>query len=94
MTWLSVVSLWWAWLCAALVFGILEMLLPSYIFLGFALGAGVMGILLWSGALPVDASWSLVVFAALSLVAYVLLRWLFGNTGERVKIINRDINDN
>jgi len=94
MTWLSMVSLWWAWLCAALVFAILEVLIPSYIFLGFALGAGVMGLLLWTGVLPLDTVWPLVIFAALSLAAYVLLRWRFGNTGERVRIITKDINDN
>lgn len=94
MTWLSLVSLWWAWLGAAIIFAILEVLLPSYVFLGFALGAGVMGLLLWAGLLPIGAGWSLVVFALLSLVAYIALRWQFGNRGEQVKIITKDINDN
>lgn len=91
---MSWISLWWAWLSAALVFGILEVLIPSYVFLGFALGAGVMGLLLWAGLLPLGTVWPLVIFAALSLAAYVLLRWRFGNSGGQVRIITRDINDN
>jgi inner membrane protein len=90
---LGVIALWWAWLCAALVFGILEVLLPSYIFLGFALGAAAMGGLIWLG-LQIGATASLAVFAGLSLVAYLALLWRFGRKDGQVKIITGDINDN
>ena len=87
-------STWWAWMAAGLVLGILELLLPGYIFLGFALGAVAMGLLLATGILPITAPWALVVFAVLSLLAYVVLRNSFKSGRGQVKIIDRDINDN
>ena len=32
-------TVWWAWLALALLFGIAEVLLPGFVFLGFAIGA-------------------------------------------------------
>jgi inner membrane protein len=93
MNFLGVIALWWVWLAAALVFGILEVLLPSYIFLGFALGAAAMGGLLWLG-LQVGATASIAIFAGLSLAAYLFLMWRFGRKDGQVKIITRDINEN
>ena len=86
-------SAWWVWLAAALVLGILEVLVPAYIFFGFAIGALVMGAALALG-LSVTGPWALVVFATLSLVAYVVLRRVFGLRRGQVKVWDRDINDN
>jgi membrane protein implicated in regulation of membrane protease activity len=93
MTLPAVIGLWWAWLAAALVFGILEVLLPSYIFLGVAIGAAAMGGLMWLG-LQIGATASLAVFAGLSLAAYLVLLWRFGRKDGQVRIITRDINEN
>lgn len=91
-------ALWWVWVAAALVLGILEIVIPGFIFLGFALGAGVTGLtLLLGGGLAVWLAASLprllVVFAVLSLVSWVVLRWSLGVRKGQVRIWNRDIND-
>ena len=39
-------TIWWVWLCAALVLGILEVLVPGFVFLGFAIGALAVSLLL------------------------------------------------
>lgn len=82
---------WWAWLSAAAVLGILEVIIPAFVFLGFALGAVGTGILV--AILALTASWALVAFAVLSLVAYIALRAFFGGHAGQVKRIDHDINE-
>jgi len=87
-------STWWVWVAAGLALGILELLLPAWIFLGFAIGAIVMGVLLATGLLPLTGGWALVLFAVLSLIAYLGLRARFKSGRGDVRVITRDINDN
>mgnify|MGYP001826271936 CR=1 FL=1 len=91
-------SLWWVWMIAALVLGLLEIMVPSWIFLGFAIGAAVTGGLLgvggplasWlSGSLPA----TILVFAILSLAGWLALRWVVGVRKGQVKVWDRDINE-
>jgi membrane protein implicated in regulation of membrane protease activity len=85
--------MWWVWVVAAAGLGLLELLAPAYIFLGFALGALATGVLVGFGvlvALPV----TLAVFAALSLLAWLGLRAALGRRAGDVKVIARDINEN
>ena len=85
---------WWIWMAAGLVLAIAEILIPAWIFLGFAVGAFAMGVMIWLGiGTGLSLSWSLVVFALLSLIAYALLRQAFGIRRGQVKIWDRDIND-
>ena len=35
-------TLWWVWVCIALALGVVELLAPGFIFLGFAIGALVV----------------------------------------------------
>ncbi|MCE8513747.1 hypothetical protein KBY24_00500 [Ruegeria pomeroyi] len=83
-------SVWWLWLAAALVLGVVEMLLPGFIFLGFAIGAAVTGLLLLivTPSLPL----LLLIFAALSLAAWLLLRHRFSLPSGQVKTFKDDIN--
>ena len=30
---------WWVWMCVAVIFAILEVVIPVWVFLGFAIGA-------------------------------------------------------
>ena len=85
-------SLWWVWLAAALVLGILEVLAPGFIFLGFAIGAALVGLLLLSPLTPGLAA-LLAIFAVLSLIAWLLLRRFFRAPGGRARMIDTDIND-
>ena len=91
-------SLWWVWAVAALTFGILEMLLPGAIFLGFAAGAAGIAVLLGVGG--VGSGWfvstlplTLVTFAALSLIAWVIFRYTFGLGRTNTSTFDHDIND-
>ena len=90
MDWLAQ---WWVWAAAAVVFAILEVLIPAFIFLGFTIGGAAMALLVGVGLVPTTA-WGAVIFAALSLAGYVVLRLALGNPREQVRIITRDINDN
>ncbi|MDU9003445.1 NfeD family protein [Sedimentitalea todarodis] len=84
-------SLWWAWLCFALILGIAEMLIPGFIFLGFAIGAAVVALLLALG-LSVTLPLLLLIFAALSLVTWLGLRRYFALPKGQVKTFEDDIN--
>ena len=90
---LALWSLWWVWLAAALCLAIIEIVLPGFIFLGFAIGAALVGILL---ALT-SANWGLpmllIIFAALSLAAWFVLRRIFRMRDGQVRVIRGDIND-
>ena len=40
---------WWIWMVAALVLAIAEVLIPGWIFFGFAVGAFFLGSVIWLG---------------------------------------------
>lgn len=86
-------DIWWVWIVAGFALGVLEVLAPGYIFLGFAIGAVITGILvgfgLIGGALPA----LLLVFALASVVAWLALRATMGVRRGQVKIWHKDIND-
>ena len=85
-------SVWWVWLSAALALATLEVIVPGYIFLGFAVGAALLGLILLIvpiASLPII----LVIFAVLSLGAYLAMRRIFGLPGQKPKVWDRDIND-
>ncbi|CUI02022.1 MULTISPECIES: NfeD family protein [Leisingera] len=86
-------TLWWVWAAAALVLGILEILAPGFVFLGFAIGAAAVALLL----LVSGGSWGLplllLIFAGLSLAAWLLLKRLFALPKGQVKTFDHDIND-
>ena len=85
-------TLWWAWLCLALVLGIAEVMIPGFIFLGFAIGAVAVSLLLGVG-LTVSLPALLLIFAALSLIAWLALRRHFALPKGQVKTFKDDIND-
>jgi len=79
---------------AALVLAIAEVLIPGWIFFGFAMGAFFMGSMIWLGiGAGLSTAWAFVIFAVFSLVAYILLRQIFGIRRGQVKVWDRDIND-
>ena len=86
-------TLWWVWVCAALALGVVELLLPGSIFLGFALGALAMALVVAFWA-PGNVALLLAVFAVLSLVAWMALRVLFKRQSSGARIVARDINEN
>ncbi len=72
--------------------GLLEVLVPGFIFLGFAVGAVVTGGLVAIGVLGANAPLLVLVFALLSLVAFLGLRRVVGVTPGQVKLWDKDIN--
>lgn len=85
---------WWFWMSAALVLATAEVIIPGYIFLGFALGAFGMGVLILLGLTGLTMPLVMVVFAVLSLVAYLGMRRFFRLKTGQVTVWDRDINDN
>ena len=90
---------WWVWGVAAIVLATGEVLIPGFVLLGFAVGAGVVALVLlvggplavWlGGSLPI----LLLVFAVVSLVSWLALRRWAGVYRGQVKTFDRDINDN
>ena len=89
----SLLTIWWVWIAAGLVLAILETLLSGYILLGFAIGAALTGIAVALGLASSPATLSLI-FAILSLFAWLALRRVFAHKFGTVKTFDRDINDN
>ncbi|UWQ14047.1 hypothetical protein K3556_14200 [Aliiroseovarius sp. M344] len=85
-------STWWVWVAGAIALGIFEMLAPGFIFLGFAVGAAVVGLLLFLG-IALSLPWVLVLFAAISLVTWLILRQVIGVRKGQSKRIDVDINE-
>lgn len=88
-------SLWWVWMIGALALGTLEVLAPAQIFLGFAVGAAAVGGLLLVGlpGMAESLPLTLLVFAVLSLVAWLIIRRAVGVRDGQVKVWDRDINE-
>ncbi|WP_127901523.1 NfeD family protein [Solirhodobacter olei] len=90
---------WWLWIVAGCALAGLEILVPVFVFLGFAIGAVLTGLIDWLG-LPAMAWMAgsmprhLLVFAVLSLIAWLGLVAVFGLKRGQVKVWEKDINDN
>ena len=87
-------SIWWLWVAGGVLLGAAEVLIPGFIFLGFACGAVLTGILVAFGLFGGSVSVTLLVFALASLGAWFAMRRLLGTRPGQVKIWDRDINDN
>ncbi len=86
-------TLWWVWICIALALGVVELLAPGFIFLGFAIGALIMaGIVAFVAGINVPPL--LALFAVLSLLAWIGLRLVFRRQSSGARIVTRDINEN
>lgn len=86
-------AVWWVWIVAGFALGVLEVLAPGYIFVGFAIGAVVVGVGLGLGLLGGSLPLLLLVFAVASLVAWLVLRRVLGVRKGQVRLWDRDIND-
>ena len=87
-------AVWWVWVVAGFALGVLEVILPGYIFLGFAMGAVLTGVLVGFGLLGQGLPLMLLVFALLSLAAWAVTRKMAGTRKGQVKVWDRDINEN
>ena len=88
-------AIWWVWIIAALALATLEVVAPAQIFLGFAIGALGVGAALLVGVPGLANSLPLtsLVFAVLSLVAWIGVRRMVGVRDGQVKVWEKDINE-
>jgi inner membrane protein len=86
-------ALWWVWMAGALALAIAEVVLPGFIFLGFAIGAFAVSLILLNTGVTFGLPALMLIFAALSLVAWLLLRRFFAMPKGQVKTFEGDIND-
>jgi membrane protein implicated in regulation of membrane protease activity len=91
---MSLAGTWWAWVVLGFALGVLEILAPGYIFLGFAIGAILTGVLVGFGLAPFGLAALILVFALASLIVWLALRRIMGVRAGQVKLWDRDINDN
>ena len=89
----DILTVWWVWLAAALVFAIAEVLLPGFVFLGFAIGAALVGLAMLGPLSLLSPALVVLVFAALSLTAWLVLRRVYALPRGQVKHFDHDIND-
>ncbi|MEP6017510.1 MAG: hypothetical protein ABJ251_03375 [Paracoccaceae bacterium] len=90
MSWFAT---WWVWVALALCFAIVETLAPIFIFLGLGAGALIVGGLLFLDVgLGASLPLMLVVFATVSLVSTLVLRYFLGTRRDEVKTFTDDIN--
>ena len=85
--------LWWVWVAVAIILGLLEVIAPAFVFLGFSAGAFGTAILVLLG-LDLGIGGTLLVFAVLSAAAYAVLRIWLGIHKGSARIVERDINEN
>ncbi|MGL4319598.1 MAG: NfeD family protein [Paracoccaceae bacterium] len=84
---------WWVWIVGGFALGVLEVIVPGYIFLGFAVGAVITGALVGFGVLGASLPVAILVFALSSLAAWYLLRAALGKHEGQVKVWHKDVND-
>lgn len=89
----SLAGTWWAWVVLGFALGVLEVLVPGYIFLGFAVGAVVTGAVVGFGLAPAGLPGLILIFAVASVIAWLALRKILGVREGQVKIWRKDIND-
>jgi membrane protein implicated in regulation of membrane protease activity len=83
---------WWVWCAGAIALGIFEILAPGFIFLGFAVGAAFVGFILLLAPM-IALPWALVIFGAVSLIAWLVMRRVFGVRHGQIKHFDTDINE-
>ncbi len=84
---------WWVWIVAGFALGVLEVIVPGFIFLGFAIGAVITGALIGIGVLGGSLPVAILVFALASLAAWWGLRQVLGRHEGQVKLWHKDVND-
>lgn len=94
MTPLILLSTWWVWAVVGVALAALEVIIPGFIFLGFAIGAVATGALMLIGVLGPNVALTALAFAILSLVGFLVVRRVVGVTKHQTKIWTKDINDN
>lgn len=86
-------NVWWVWIVAGFSLGVIEVLVPGFVFLGFAIGAVITGLAMWLGIIGGSLPVTLAIFAVLSLISWIVLRRIVGVAENQTKLWQKDIND-
>lgn len=90
---MALLATWWVWIVLGAGLAVLEVLVPGFIFLGFAISAVIMAVVVV--IVPsLSPAFALLLFAVLALIAWLCLRAVFGTDTKDVKVWHDDINDN
>ena len=89
---MDLLAVWWVWVVAGVALAVLEVLVPGFVFLGFAISAVMVGVFVAVGLLGGSVPVLVLVFAVLALAAFVVLRRVVGVTKGQVKVWDKDIN--
>ena len=90
---MAIIETWWAWVAFGIVLMLLELMMPSYLFLSFGFGEIVTGITLALG-MTMTARYLMLLFSIASLISWVLLRQVFKLPKENVQTFDQGLNDN
>lgn len=90
---MELIGTWWVWIVFGASLAVLEVLVPGFIFLGFAIAAVIMAVIVGLGA-NLGAAMAILVFAIIALLAWLGLRAKFGTDEKDVKVWRDDINKN
>ena len=90
---MALLGIWWVWITLGAGLAVLEVLVPGFLFLGFAIAAVVMAAVVSLG-LTQSLPLLILIYTLLSLVAWLGLRAKFGTGKDDVKVWHDDINDN
>ncbi|WP_241565276.1 NfeD family protein [Paenirhodobacter populi] len=82
----------WVWIVAGVVLALLEMLLPGFYLLGFAIGAIITGVLAWAGVISTLPA-MLFTLAIAAVAAWLALRRIVGVRRGQKTLWHRDINE-
>ena len=84
----------WVWIAGGIALGALEMVAPGFVLFGFAVGAVLVGALIWLGLLGGSLPVMLLVCALAALATWLVARKLAGVRAGQTKLWDRDINEN
>lgn len=90
---MALFGVWWAWVVLGAGLAVLEVLVPGFIFLGFAIAAVIMAAVVGFGV-NFSPAIAILIFAVLALAAWLALRAIFGTAEKDVKVWRDDINKN
>ena len=85
-------NVWWVWVAGGIILVILEVFLPVFWFLGFAVGAMLIGLLLALGIEP-STGWTILLFSIFSLIAWLVIRKVVGVRKGQLHVASKDVNE-
>ena len=82
-----------AWMIAGVAFALVEMVLPTYFFLGMGLAGFELGIIVWLSGGFIEMTGQPVAVTLAMLAVFTLVNWLLIQRFLPYRARNRDLND-